>query len=395
MNKLKIRTTKVYDDCEKAYSENYPIMIEEGGSRSSKTYNILIWLIQKSLTEWENKIIDVCRKAFPSLRDTVMFDFFEILRSYNLYNIEKHNRTEHIYNIGSNRFRFFGLDQEQKVRGRKRDIIFINEANELNEDDFKQLNQRTTELTIIDYNPSTEFGWYYDIQERDSVITFHSTYKDNPFLEERIKKQIEEYKQTDENYWRVFGLGLRGVSKTTIFTHWKLTEEFKGEGETLFGMDFGFNHPTTLTRVKYDGKNIIAEELLYKSELTSESIINELEKLEEKGYITKQDKIIADSSRPEIIQEIHKAGFNIHPTVKGQKSVLRNINFLKKHKLFITKNSTNLIKEIKSYQWKVDKENNILDEPVKINDDLIDSIFYALEDKARGNDFAVGGISWT
>ncbi len=395
MTTLKLKTTKIYDDCEKAYSENYPVMIEEGGSRSSKTYNILIWLIQKSFTTWENKIIDICRKAFPSVRDTVMFDFFEILRNYNLYDEKNHNKTEHTYSIGSNLFRFFGLDQEQKVRGRKRDLLFINEANELVDDDFKQLNQRTSYMTIIDYNPSTEFGWYYDIQERKDVIVFHSTYKDNPFLQARIKNQIEQYKYTDENYWRVFGLGLRGVSKTTIFSNWDLIDEFKGEGELLFGMDFGYNHPSALVRVKYDGKNIIIDELLYKSELTSDMLVRELERLRDKGYLTNQDHIIGDSSRPEMIQEIHKAGFNIHPTKKGQKSVLRNINFAKKHKIFITKHSVNLIKEIKSYQWKVDKEGRILDEPVKLNDDLIDSIFYALEDKANETGFGVGSISLT
>ncbi len=392
---LKIQTTKVYDDCETAYNQNYPVMIEEGGSRSSKTYNILIWLIQKSLSDWDNKIIDICRKAFPSVRDTVMFDFFEILRRYNLYSENNHNKTENIYKIGNNIFRFFGLDQEQKVRGRKRNIIFINEANELNPDDYKQLNQRTEELTIIDYNPSTEFGWYYDIQTQDEVIVFHSTYKDNPFLPERIRKSIEAYKETDENYWRVFGLGIRGVSKTTIFSNWSLVDEFKGEGELLYGMDFGFNNETALVRVLYHPKGIIVDELLYKSELTSDLMIEELNKLRDSGLITYADTITGDSARPEVIQDIFKADYNIKGTRKGKDSVLRNINFLKKHKLYVTKRSINLIKELKSYKWKSDKDNRILDQPVKLNDHLIDALFYALEDKANETEFAVGSVSWT
>jgi phage terminase large subunit len=392
--KLKIQTTKSYDDCKNSYGK-YPIIIHEGGSRSGKTYNILCWLIVYSFTEWDNKIIDICRKAFPTVRDTVMYDFFEILKNNNLYEIDNHNRTESIYKIGTNTFRFFGLDQEQKVRGRKRNIIFINEANELNEDDFKQLNQRTTELSIIDYNPSTEFGWYYDIQERPEVKVFHSTYKDNLFLPERIKKAIENYKETDENYWRIFGLGLRGISHTTIFSHWELIDEFNGEGELLYGMDFGFNHPTASVRVLFDGKNVIVDELLYKSELTSDLIVNELDKLKSKELITNTRSIIADSSRPEIIQEIYKAGYNIKGTKKGKDSVLRNINFLKRHKIYVTKRSSNLIKELKSYKWKTDKEGRVLDEPVKIHDDLIDSLFYALEDKANQKEFGVGGTSWS
>jgi phage terminase large subunit len=396
MTTLKIKTTKHFEECQEAYGK-YPIIIHEGGSRAAKSYNILVWLIVSSVGNWENKIIDICRKAFPTVRDTIMFDFFEILKNNNLYSEDNHNKTENIYRIGTNIFRFFGLDQEQKVRGRKRHILFINEANELTDDDFKQLNQRTEELTIIDYNPSTEFGWYYDIQTQDTVKVFHSTYKDNPFLPERIKKAIESYKDTDENYWRVFGLGLRGVSKTTIFTNWNYWEkDFNDfEGEELFGMDFGFNHPTTLTRTKYNPKEILFDELLYKSELTSDGIINELNKLKDKGLITYNDKIIADSSRPELIQDIYKAGFNIHGTMKGKRSILRDINFMKRHKLYVTKSSVNMIKELKSYKWKTDKTGEVLDEPVKLHDDCIDGVRYSLEDKSNETEFGVGGVHWT
>ena len=392
--KLFIKKIPVYDiEVEKTKSycitkNNYIV------HNSGKTVNILIWIIQKCLTEWKDKIIDIGRKTFPSLRTSVMFDFFNILKTYDLYSYKSHDKSDHIFRIRGNIIRFFSLDQEQKIRGASRDILFMNEANEFNEDDFKQLNQRTREITIIDYNPSTEFGWFYDIQEQDQVKVYHSTYKDNPYLPERVKKTIEAYKETDENYWRVFGLGLRGVSKTTIFSNWDLLDEFKGDGETYFGMDFGFNHPTTLVRVKYDGKNIIIDELLYKSELTSDMMINELNKLKEEGLISVNSQIIGDSSRPEVIQDIYKAGYNIKPTRKGKDSVMRNINFFKKHKIKITKSSTNLIKEIKSYKWKTDKQGRVLDEQVKINDDCLDAGFYSLEDKSTETDFAVGKVNW-
>ena len=392
MKELHLKSTKVFRDCEKAHKEGYPIMIEEGGSRSSKTFNILIWIIQKCYSEWENKVIDIGRKTFPSLRTSVMFDFFEILKSYNLYSVKFHDKSDHIFRIRNNIIRFFSLDQEQKIRGASRDILFMNEANEFNEDDFKQLNQRTREITIIDYNPSTEFGWYYDIQEQDQVKTFHSTYMDNPYLPDRVKNAIEAYKETDENYWRVFGLGLKGVSKTTIFSNWKVGK--LEEGQTLFGMDFGYNDPTTLIKTRYTNKEVYFEELLYKNELTSDLIIRELDKLKEDGLISYDDTIRADNSRPEIINDIRNAGYNIHPTEKGKGSVLKGINFLKMHKIKIDPNSTNLIKEIKSYKWKTDKEGRVLDVPVDLNDHAIDGCRYSLEDKYNQTEFAVGSTEW-
>ncbi len=359
---------------------------------SSKTYNILIWIIQKSLSEWKDKIIDIGRKTGPSLRTSVMFDFFEILKHYNLYESKYHNISNKTYPLGTNLVRFFSLDQEQKIRGASRDILFMNEANEFKEDDFKQLNQRTRELTIMDYNPSTEFGWFYDIQEQETVITFHSTYEHNPFLPKRIKQTIEQYKETDENYWRIFGLGLRGIPKTTIFSNWEVGE--LKEGQTLFGMDFGYNDPTTLIKTRYTNKEIYFEELMYKSGLTSDLIIGELDKLREKGLISYQDTIRADNSRPEIIKDIRNAGYNIHPTEKGKGSILKGINFMKMHKIKINPNSTNLIKEIKSYNWKTDKEGRILDVPVDLNDHALDGSRYSLEDKYNQTEFAVGSVNW-
>lgn len=382
---MRIKTTKVFQMNEEALKQNKLIVIHQGSSRSSKTYNILIWFIVHTLTDWNNEIIDIFRKTFPSLRTSVMFDFFEILKNAGLYNENDHNKTENTYKIGTNLFRFGSVDQEQKVRGSGRTYLFINEANELTIDEFRQLNQRTTKMTFLDYNPSDEFGWFYDLETRDDVAVYHTTYKDNPFITDKIRKEIEYYQETDENYWRIFGLGLRGYSQTTIYTKWNYWDkEFKDfEGEELFGLDFGYNHPTGLLRVKYNEKEILFDELLYKTNLTSDLIVNELNELVKQNKLKKTDKIIADCSRPEIINELYNAGFNVHPTIKGKDSVLRGINFIKKHKIYITKESLNLLKEIKSYKWKVDKNNKTIDEPVKIRDDLMDCMRYALEDKSE------------
>jgi phage terminase large subunit len=333
------------------------------------------------LGEWNNIIVDIGRKTFPSLRASVMFDFFEILNKYGLYEEKYHDRSNHTYHLSGNIFRFFSVDQEQKVRGMKRDYLFLNEANEFTYDDFRQLNMRTNKMTILDYNPSDEYHWIYDsVLIRTDCKFYKSTFEDNPFLDKRIKKEIMAYKDTDWNYWRIYGLGERGVSESSIFTSWEYLDEYKGEGVETYGMDFGYNDPTTLVRVKYHKAGIIFDQLLYKSGLTSDLIVLELNNLVNIGKLKFTDLIFADNARPEIIEDIYKAGYNIRPVMKEKGSVLKGLDFMKKHKLFITKESVDMIKEFKSYKWKVDKNGKRIDEPVGVNDHLIDAGRYALND---------------
>lgn len=371
----------VYKHLEQAYKAGHPTIIEQGGTRSSKTYNILIWLIVKAFTEWDNKVIDIVRETMTSLRASAMFDFFQILEGMGVYDIEKHNRSESIYRIGSNTFRFFGADDDQKVRGPGRDILFCNEINGFKYKAYKQLNQRTKELTIGDYNPSDEFHWIYDhiLTDPDTAF-FITTFRDNPFLPSRIIKQIKKYKAADPNYWRIYGLGLKGVAQATIYSNWEITKKdwSEIEGQELFGEDYGFNNPTVILRVKYHKKGIYIDLLLYQSNLTSDDIIKKHDKLREDGFLTYDDELFGDCARPEIIEDICRAGYNCRAAKKGKDSVLRGINFNKNHKIYITERSLELIKEIRSYKWKVDKDDRVLDSPVELNDHGMDAIRYAL-----------------
>lgn len=369
-----IQTNVVYEHLDNI-NDDVSLIVEQGGSRSGKTYNILYWLIIKAQTQWNNKVVDIVRKSFPTLRQSVMFDFFQILNNLGIYNESNHNKTENIYTLNKTLFRFFSCDDSQKMRGPGRDILFCNEANELRLEDFRQLNMRTRELTILDYNPSDEFHWIYDhVLTRDDCKFHKTTYVDNPFLPQRIIKEIESYKDTDENYWRIYGLGERGMSQTSIYTHWNLCDELPEDAPYYIGLDFGYNHPTAITKTVIVDNTLYTKELLYKSYLTVQDIIRELKVLDLKPT----DTIYADCSRPEMIQEIFDAGFNIHPTRKGPNSVKDGIDIIKRHKLFITKDSPNLLKEIKSYKWKVNKDEQVLDEPVKLNDDIMDSMRYSV-----------------
>ena len=366
----KIYTNKVYKHLQKSDKR---ITIEQGGTRSGKTYNILMWIIFEYTYQHTDKVITICRKTFPSLRASVMRDFMEILRTHDIYIEELHNKSSHEYYLNGNLVEFISLDQPQKIRGRKRNLLFINEANELFFEDWQQLVFRTDGKIILDYNPSESFHWIYDkVIPRDDSDFYQTTYKDNKFLDPVIIQEIERLRGTDEDYWRIYGLGERGMSRATIF-QFQIAEEAKGQ-VVAYGLDFGFtNDPTALIKVYKDGDNLYLEEKLYHTSLTNQDIS---QKLTELG-MTRYDEIWADSAEPKSIEELHRMGWNVKPTAKGADSVMAGIDILKRHKLHIVKGSHNLTKELQNYKWQEDKNGNLLNRPIDAFNHLVDAMRYA------------------
>jgi phage terminase large subunit len=212
----RIRTNKVFKHLLKSDKR---ITVEQGGTRSGKTYNILLWVIFHYCATNTGKVVTICRKTFPSLRASVMRDFLEILRAHDLYREENHNMSSHEYHLNGNMIEFISLDQPQKIRGRKRNMLYINEANELFYEDWQQLIFRTDGKIVLDYNPSDTFHWIYDrVITRNDCDFFQTTYLDNPFLDPIIVEEIERLRDTDEDYWRVYGLGERGSNRAAIFS---------------------------------------------------------------------------------------------------------------------------------------------------------------------------------
>lgn len=358
-------------------NSNKRITIEQGGTRSGKTYNILIWLIFDYCANNKGKIVTVARKTFPALRTSAMRDFFEILRNYNLYSEEYHNKSNSEYYLNGNLVEFISLDQPTKVRGRKRDLLYINEANELYWEDWQQLVFRTKDKIIIDYNPSDEFSWIYDkVKTRDDADFYITTYQDNPFLDDEIKKEIERLRETDENYWQVYGLGQTGQSKSLIFRIHEIKEIPKEAKFLAMGMDFGFtNDPTTLVAVYQSGDNLYFDELLYQTGLTNTDISNKFKEL----GIDKRTEIYADDAEPKSIEELYRMGWNVKEAKK--KEVNLGIDIMKRYKLHCTSNSVNMIKEFKNYKWIEDKNSNILNKPVDMFNHSIDAIRYVCYNK--------------
>jgi len=356
------------------------VAIFQGGTRSGKTFSILTVLIEWCLENINSGYtITVVRKSFPSLRASVLRDFLFILKTENYYNEKYHNKTENTYDLWGTTWQFISIDQPAKIRGAKREICFANEASELDLEDFRQLILRTSERFILDFNPSMEYHWIYDeVIPRDDANFYRSTYLDNPYIGKETIKEIERLKETDENYWRVYGLGLRGQSRETIFQTQIYTELPKRAKLVAYGLDFGFsNDPTALAKVYLHDNEIYIEEMIYQGGLTNSDIA---EKLTEYG-VTRHDEIIADSAEPKSIETIHRLNFNIRGAKKSGDSIRVGIDTMRRHKLFVKDDSLNAQKEFRNYKWKTDKNGKMLSVPVDNFNHLIDAVRYVCLNK--------------
>ena len=370
----KIRVNKVYGHLKRSDKK---IIVEQGGTRSGKTYNILLWIIFHYCYYNEGKTITIARKTFPAVRSSVMRDFLDILKGSDIYDQENHNKSNSEYVLNGNLVEFISMDQPQKIRGRKRDLAFLNEANELTYEDWQQIVFRTNGRIILDYNPSDTFHWIYDrVIPRDDASFYQTTYLDNPFLDQTIVDEIERLKETDEHYWRVYGLGERGTNRAQIFQFTTIQKIPDQASFLAYGLDFGFtNDPSALVGCYQQGDNLYFEELLYSTRLTNQDLDREFRKL----GIGRYDEIFGDSAEPKSIEELHRMGWNIKPTQKGTDSINAGIDMLKRYKIHIL--GANLMKEMENYKWLEDKNGNLLNKPEDKYNHAIDALRYGVYNK--------------
>ena len=366
---MDLKSTIVFErNYDALYNGEARFIINEGGSRSSKTYS-LCQLIMVYCLQNPNKVVSIIRKTFPALRATAMRDFLEVLKEAGIYDKASHNMSEHIYTFPNGSIvEFFSVDDEQKIRGRKRSIAWCNEANELFHDDFTQLNMRTEDKLIFDYNPSDSTSWLYELPKDESIL-IKSTYRDNPFLPDSIKRQIEDLKRTDEALYQIYALGEHAISKANIYSNWTFLPHRPARfTQFVYGLDFGYNHPTALMRIYWHEKDIFIEPVIYESYLTTSNLIDRMASLD----IEKETEIIADYARPEIIAEMNNAGYNV---LNANKVVKKGIDNVKTFGVFAMADK-NLEKEYQNYKWKKIGD-TITDEPVKLFDDAMDAVRYA------------------
>lgn len=345
-----------------------------GGSRSTKTISIIKKHISLALQGAEMEMT-ITRRKGTWLRDTAEKDFYDVLREHNLYRSSSHFKGRRQYRLNGSNFNFIGMDEEQKFRGRKQTHLWGNEINDMEYEPFKQAVMRTTKQITWDFNPSDEYHWIYDKYiesptRAPQITNIHSTFMDNPFLDEEIRKELLQLQHEDEEAWRVFGLGLRSRSKETIYNTHVVSASLWDDTPDCYGLDFGFNHPNALYGIKDCDKHWLIRKYIHKGNLLNADIISLMNAL----GVKKTVPIYADAARPDIIAEIRGAGYWIIP---ADKNVKDGIEAVKAKQIHITDDSTEGIKQFRNYKWKKIGE-MIMDEPVKFEDDAPDAVRYAI-----------------
>lgn len=371
VNQLKIKATPVFYANKKAFEQGYPVICNEGGSRSGKTYSIIQLLVTLALSTPKVRI-SIVSHSLPHIKRGALRDFKTIMDDWNLWDEDDFSRTDRIYTFKNGSYiELFGLEDADKAKGPARDILFVNEANLISKPLFDQLLIRTTGQAFLDWNPADFVSWVYEVADNPLNKRIHSTYLNNlSNLSESQIKNIEQYKDLPDDFmWKVYGLGERGAAKELIYTQWK-QYDVAPQGDVFYGLDFGYVHPAALVKVThYEGQNYF-EEIIYQSGLT----LSDLSRLI-KEKLPERATIYADAAEPKSIEELYRSGFNIKPAVKD---VWAGIVKMKSYPINIHYNSHNLRREFQSYKWKKDKNDNVIEEPVKANDDAIDACRYAV-----------------
>ena len=363
--------TKVYKENLSAWDMGKRLIANRGGTRSGKTYSIVCLLVTLA-SYGKPRTIDIVSESLPHLKRGVLNDIEDILNANKYVEDVNYtlNRSDHIYTFtkGSS-IRIFSADDWGKVKGSRRDILFINECNRIPYEVYRQLAVRTTETIFMDWNPDAEF-WYEinGLKDKESTVEIHSTYLDNPYLSPQQIEEIESNKG-DAAWWKVYGLGEVGRPQGVIFDRWETVDEVP-EGARLvgFGLDFGFTvDPTAIVTVYLNDGKLWLDELCYKRGMTNDKIADFL-----RG---RQGQTVADSAEMKSITEIYNYGIRtIEPAKKGADSVRNGIDVMRRYEMRVTKRSLNLIYELRNYKWKEDKiTGELTGEPVDKFNHLIDA----------------------
>lgn len=356
-----------------------------GGAGSGKSHVVAQKILIRIATSKNHRIL-VVRKVARTLRASVFQMFRDIIGDEGLshkFKVNKSDMTIECIDTGS-QLLFFGLDDVEKLKSIAGiTSVWIEEASEITQDDFDQLNLRLRVLRddvymqiVLSFNPISAHHWlkkkFFDDGVEDTYIQ-KTTYHDNRFLPEEYLRVFDDLKKTNPTYYKIYALGEWGVLKGLVYESYNTIEEMPQHFEKEYiGLDFGFNHPFAVVHVRIDGRNMYVDEIVYETGWENKKVI---EYVGDKYPWIKQLKIFADSARPDLINEWKNSGYNID---KANKSVFAGINTVKSFNIFITKESTNILKEINLYSWREDKDGNVLDEPVKLNDDAMDAMRYAL-----------------
>jgi len=355
------------------------IKVIPGGSSAGKTYGILPILADKCMRE-KNLSVSVVSESMPHLRRGAARDFIKIMKSTNRYVDEHWNKTNSIYTFSNGSYiEFFSVEDDSKLRGARRNILYVNECNNIKHEAYTQLAMRTDRDIYLDYNPSNKF-WIDEVLKSDDSEKLILTYLDNEALPESVinflesKRDLAQTSEYWENWWNVYGLGLQGSLEGVIFNNWKEIDRVPLEATLIaYGMDFGYtNDPTTLIGVYKYNDSLVLDEVIYQTGLTNNDISR---RLKQEG-LTRSEEIYADSAEPKSIREIKNYGFRVLPTTKGKDSIVYGIQLLQEKDLLVTRRSLHIKEELERYMWRTDRDGNTLNIPIDNYNHTLDAIRY-------------------
>lgn len=370
------------------------INVNVGGGASSKSYSICQLLTYKFLTEKRKKFL-VVRKTLPSLRTSVLWLFYSILHEFGVRDRVREDKVGMNLFFGDNVIHFNGLDDPEKIKSSDWNYMWIEEATDIAKDDFnvirlylraQSLDKKKNQI-FLSLNPIDEFHWIKDYlldnpEMSKNVKFIHSTYKDNPFIDETTRQRYEDLITQDYNFYRIYALGEWGKLEDLIYKNWDTVDSYDRNipgGTVIYGLDFGFNDPNVVTRSVVKGYDAWHEALLYRPNMTNKDLIDFMKANMPKSEWTKP--IFADAQNPDKIRELRIAGFNAKP---AQKNVYDGIDLMKRMRHHVLASSTDIIKEFRAYSWKKDRNGNITDEPVDFLNHSMDALRYALYSQLRG-----------
>lgn len=369
------KTTATYKKLLDLFYQNR-ITLLQGGTGSSKTWSTLQLFTSIAGDLPEPFVFSVVSETFPHLRRGAMRDFFGILGEG--YDPGAWNKTEATYEIGKSIIEFFSADNESKVRGGRRDFLFLNEMNNNKKSVYDQLEIRTRYRIVGDFNPVSQF-YGHDLVGQSDVGFFVSTYRDNPFIEKSIIDSIERRKITDPAWYKVYGLGEVGVAEGLVLPTFYQVDQFPSAHlleKDFRGLDFGFtNDPTCLVHCGIIKDNLYLDEEIYETGLKNPQVAARLETL---GVAKNYDEIFADSAEPKSIAEIKDYGYNIKGVEKGADSVRAGLGKLREYKIHVTKRSLNGIKELRNYRYIQTSDGKFTNKPVDDFNHFIDAARYGV-----------------
>ena len=366
------------------------IKVVRGGTSASKTFSILPILIDRAIKTPDLEI-SVVSESIPHLRRGALKDFLKIMMALGRYNDNQFNKSTLKYTfVNGSYIEFFSVDQPDKLRGARRNVLYVNECNNVDFDSYYQLAIRTSGEIWLDYNPSSLFWVDRELLTQDDVDFITLTYLDNEALSDTIVKEIESAKEKAktssywENWWQVYGLGQTGSLEGVCIPEWQEINLPTEARLLCYGMDWGYsNDPTSLIAMYKYNDAYIFDELIYQKGLLNSDISDLLKTNEVK------DIVYADSAEPKSIAELNSYGHNVLPVTKGRDSIVYGLNLINQNKVYVTSRSKNLINELQNYIWMVDKQGNKLNKPIDAYNHAIDAMRYAmtsqLENPHKGN----------